>query len=118
MDVYTMCCKRWERESEPTEKEVMNELMSGSHGMIIKSPGNGIRGGASSMCKGIVRVQDISLRHQCIWRKWGKTWVGLEGSGCSEQVGLEVKNKTWGQIAHSFVGHTQEFDFTLCKIIF
>lgn len=43
-------------------------VCSGSQGMIIKSPGNGIRGWASSMCKGTVRVQDISLRHQCIWR--------------------------------------------------
>ena len=39
----------------------------------------------------------------------------LEGSGCSEQVGIEVKIKTWFQIADSFVEYIQEFDFTLCK---
>lgn len=39
----------------------------------------------------------------------------LQGSGESEQVGVEVKIKTWSQIADSFVEYIQEFDFILCK---
>lgn len=87
----------------------------GSQGRIIKSPGNCIRGGTSSTCKCVNK----GLRHfsgtPVHMEEIRKIWVELEGSGCSEQVGVEVKIKTWSQIADSFVEYIQEFDFILCK---